>query len=179
MGEEKNRAMREGVGVAWGRGFERATERRKYKFTYIYSIYMKINEPERSSTQMEFGVEFIRIRVGDRVGKNIHSRPLVVQLNKFTRKKDVSKKFFAIIIFLGLTGGKYSLFKNLQYHHTVARFEFPPFLLRDFAAQFCNLNPVADGEGEERLQDSSVVDGGRPFRTVPLHDRKIRDCLTR
>jgi hypothetical protein len=55
------------------------------------SIYMKINEPERSSAQMELGVEFIRIRVGDRVGKNVHSRPLVVQLNKFTRKKAVSK----------------------------------------------------------------------------------------
>jgi hypothetical protein len=34
--EEKNGTMREGGGVAWGRGFERATERRKCKFTYIY-----------------------------------------------------------------------------------------------------------------------------------------------
>jgi hypothetical protein len=48
---------------------------------------MKLNEPERSSAQMELGVEFIRIRVGDRVRKNVHSRPLVVQLNKFTRNK--------------------------------------------------------------------------------------------
>jgi hypothetical protein len=61
---------------------------RKYRVNLHKSIY-ETNEPKRSSAQMEFGVEFVRIRVGDRVGKNVHSRPLVVQLNKFTRKKSL------------------------------------------------------------------------------------------